>query len=122
MWKYLNDHEKSVKTRLLEDISEKELLNLKVYHQKQIQFMQHERLIHLLVTLFMALFLLISLGFSMVVKTWTGAALCILLLILVSAYIIHYFHLENGVQRWYGLSNEIDRRLEITTEKLEKKF
>lgn len=122
MWKYLNEHEQNVKNLLDKELTEIELLNLKEYHAKQIFFMQHERFIHLVVTLFMALFLLLSLGFSMSVRTYAGAVLCLLLLILVSAYIIHYFHLENGVQRWYGLSNEIDLRLGKTPNKLEKKF
>ena len=27
------------------------------------------------------------------------------------AYLLHFFRLENGVQRWYHLSNRIDHEL-----------
>jgi len=30
---------------------------------------------------------------------------------LSSVYLVHYFRLENGVQRWYHLANRIDERL-----------
>ena len=38
-------------------------------------------------------------------------ALCVLLLVLLCAYLVHYFRLENGVQRWYHLANQLDERL-----------
>jgi cell division protein FtsW (lipid II flippase) len=112
MRKYLKSHEDFIKNLLSKikthPISTKELLALRTLHHKRLRFMQHERLIHLIVTFFIALFLLLALGFSMVVKTWTGLSLSIIMLVLVSAYLIHYFHLENGVQRWYKISDEID--------------
>ena len=38
-------------------------------------------------------------------KTFSSA----LLLLLVSAYVVHYFRLENAVQRWYHLGNRLDQ-------------
>ena len=37
--------------------------------------------------------------------------LTLLLLGLTSAYLVHYFRLENGVQRWYHLQDRLDARL-----------
>ncbi|MBN2725525.1 MAG: hypothetical protein JXR95_15780 [Deltaproteobacteria bacterium] len=106
--------------KLSGDLSVEELIELRNYHENQIGYMQHERFIHLIVTLFIALFLMLALGFSMVIRTFTGTALSLILLVLESAYLIHYFHLENGVQRWYGISNEIDYRLGKVDIKLRK--
>jgi amino acid transporter len=36
--------------------------------------------------------------------------LLLLFLALLLPYVAHYFRLENGVQRWYRLANEIERR------------
>jgi hypothetical protein len=61
--------------------------------------------------MFCATFLLLVIGFTAVRPTLAGGALAVLLLGLVSAYLVHYFRLENGVQRWYHLANRIDARL-----------
>jgi hypothetical protein len=36
-----------------------------------------------------------------------------LLIILSVAYVINYYRLENGVQKWYRLSNEIRNRFDF---------
>lgn len=68
-------------------------------HLIKIQFFQHERLIHLLVTLFYALIFLIftALGFVHFIFLFVAFILFIFLLF----YIVHYFRLENGVQYLY---------------------
>lgn len=80
------------------------------FHEQQIRRMQHERLVHLLVTLFFGLFLLISIGLALFHPGLALAALSLLFLCLETAYVIHYFRLENGVQRWYKLGNRIRRK------------
>ena len=82
-------------------------------HTDQILFFQHERLIHLIVTVLFAIltfavfFLLISL------PAWnTGLfILLIALLVLLIPYIIHYYILENGVQKMYKQYDEILKRI-----------
>lgn len=67
----------------------------------QIQFFQHERLIHLIVTV---LFALLTVGTLFVCLFYPHPILFTLLalfLILLIPYIIHYYHLENGVQKLY---------------------
>jgi hypothetical protein len=80
------------------------------FHLEQIARMQHERLIHLGVTLSVAAFFLLVLGFSLVHPSWPGLALALVMLGLLCAYLVHYFRLENGVQRWYHLSNLLSER------------
>lgn len=71
-------------------------------HLIQIQFFQHERLIHLMVTCLFALLafaLFITLLFTFSVGLLVLFALVFILLI---PYIRHYYFLENGVQRLYA--------------------
>ena len=68
-------------------------------HLIKIGFFQHERLIHLLVTLFYVIvfFMFCALGFV----HYIFFSIAIILLIFCLFYIVHYFHLENGVQYLY---------------------
>lgn len=68
-------------------------------HLIKIKFFQHERLIHLIVTIFYALFfvIFISLGFI----HYIFFIISLILIIFLLFYIFHYFSLENGVQHLY---------------------
>lgn len=68
-------------------------------HLIKISFFQHERLIHLLVTIFYGLLFIIfmTLGFLSYLFFIISAILLVFLLF----YIVHYFRLENGVQYLY---------------------
>lgn len=103
-------HERYVREMLAKNLQQEALQELSEYHDKQIRWMQHERIAHLITMLFVCLFTLLSLGFAVLKPALPGIALCALLMILTFAYIIHYFRLENGVQRWYALADEIKRR------------
>ena len=67
---------------------------------------QHERLIHLLVTLFYALFvisfILLSIFFIYFIVP------CFILIIFLFFYVKHYFFLENSVQYLYKLYDKIN--------------
>jgi phosphoglycerol transferase MdoB-like AlkP superfamily enzyme len=104
---YMKRHERYVKEMLEKNLGREALIELLAYHDKQIQWLQHERLIHLLVMLFVCLFFLLSFGFTIANLSLPYIILSALLMILSVAYIIHYYRLENGVQRWYLLSNQI---------------
>jgi len=77
----------------------------------QIGFFQHERLIHLIVTVLFA-FLTI---FTITAATFLNNAyygmlfclLCIVCLCLLVPYIRHYYILENGVQKLYEIYDAI---------------
>ncbi len=67
----------------------------------QIQFFQHERLIHLIVTVLFAILAVISILANLVIQEWAVLALCILFFVLLIPYVRHYYILENGVQKLY---------------------
>ncbi|MBR4112981.1 MAG: hypothetical protein IKK53_08130 [Ruminiclostridium sp.] len=72
----------------------------------RIKFYQHERLIHLIVTMTFAIMTVIS--FFMLVTEGTAAAvlLSVLFLCLTVPYVMHYYFLENSVQALYKLYYE----------------
>lgn len=110
---YMKKHELFVREMLSKKPGGEKLRELLAYHDKQIQWMQHERIVHLIVTLFVCLFMLLSWGFAIINTSIPVIALAVLLLILSAAYIFHYYRLENRVQKWYLLSCEIRARLKI---------
>jgi hypothetical protein len=52
-----------------------------------------------------------ALGFTVFVPSLPSILLSVMLIILSLAYVIHYYRLENGVQKWYDLSNRIKLQL-----------
>ena len=82
---------------------------LKEEHLRQIQFMQHERLIHLIVTVLFAVLLFISLGILVSTGEFAFLILTLMLLILLIPYIFHYYFLENSVQKMYRQFNSMNR-------------
>ncbi|MCI7323403.1 MAG: hypothetical protein MR508_08940 [Lachnospiraceae bacterium] len=80
------------------DTNWQELLN---EHLVQIGFFQHERLVHLLVTLAFALFAIMTIFVTMFSPTPGLFALTILFLVLLIPYIQHYYLLENETQKMY---------------------
>ena len=108
---YMKNHEIYINEILGEKPDEEKLRELLAYHDKQIQWIQHERLIHLIVTLFVCLFTLLSFGFTVIEFSTMFVILSVLLLILSFSYIIHYYRIENGVQKWYLIYNKIRQRL-----------
>jgi Na+/alanine symporter len=113
MFKYLKRHEKFIEDMLKEDCN---WTLLSEYHKAQIEFLQHERLIHLIVTLAFGLFLLITVLFIAAFHILLLLPLAGLLFIMFIPYIIHYYHLENGVQRLYNQYNKIEERKGIQSD------
>lgn len=67
----------------------------------QIQFFQHERLIHLIVTVTFAILTLLTLFACLFAENVALYILLILFLVLLIPYVRHYYILENGVQKLY---------------------
>ena len=103
-------HEFYVKEELAKNLPPEALRELLAYHDKRLGWMQHERLVHLLVTLFVCLFALLSLGYALLCPSVWCFLLSGLLIILSAAYLLHYYRLENRVQKWYRLSDDIRKR------------
>lgn len=110
MEKYLKRHEAFIRSQLASASKGTDWPGLARFHRAQIGYMQHERLIHLLVTLFFGLCVLLV----FLVVVWhpqvLASTLLLLLIALLIPYLVHYFRLENGLQRWYHLANEIEHR------------
>ena len=96
MREYLGEYVKEIDKKIKDKkITEQDIEN----HLTKIQFFQHERLIHLLVTLFYGLFVFLSVIISF--KTWLFLIILYLALIILIFYVRHYFFLENHVQYLY---------------------
>lgn len=68
-------------------------------HLIKIYFFQHERLIHLLVTLSFAIFTIAFIALSFINSLFSFIS--IITFIMLAFYISHYFFLENSVQYLY---------------------
>lgn len=85
-------------------LAEKDIHNLSIVttnHLQQIQFYQHERLIHLLVTGMFAILSMLSLLGAITFCHFGLLLLFFLLLCLLIPYIFYYYTLENSVQKMY---------------------
>ncbi len=111
MYRYLKEHEAAVRAAIERGGTGAELEQVHAYHLRQIAWMQHERFIHLVVMLFVGLFTLLTILFVTLHPSIALGALALVLLALFSGYVVHYFRLENGVQRWYQLANRLDEKL-----------
>ena len=78
--------------------------------ETKISYFQHERLIHLMVTLSFAAFLLFEI-FSLFILPasflYCGILLVLIFFGLTIGYIMHYYFLENSVQQMYHMRDEI---------------
>ncbi len=70
-------------------------------HLTQIQFYQHERLVHLLVFILVAVCTVICILTFLVKNELVLIPLIIMLFVLLIPYCMHYYFLENSVQRMY---------------------
>lgn len=109
--RYMKDHEARLRDRLDRAQAGEDWPALHDRHLRMIGRLQHERLIHLLVTLAFGIALLAVLAMALVAPSVQVYALAGLLLLLFIPYVGHYFFLENTVQRWYRLADEIEGRI-----------
>ena len=70
-------------------------------HLVQVGFFQHERLIHLIVTVTFALLEMLAIVLSVISDSLFTLLLPVVILILLVPYIRHYYILENEVQKMY---------------------
>lgn len=111
MEKKIINYCKSIETLLAQDGNDwKKILE---EHYIQIGFFQHERLVHLIVTMTFALMEIISIVATVVSGYLWLVVLDVMLLVLLVPYIRHYYILENEVQKMY---NQYDRILKKSKE------
>ncbi|MBC7087461.1 MAG: hypothetical protein H5T96_03100 [Tissierellales bacterium] len=105
MKKYIRDYEKwIIKALRGDEYSYEDLLYV---HQLHIDYFRHERLIHLLVTIFTSILMLTSLYFSLKTGEIIIFILFGILFITTIFYFLHYFFLENTLLRMYKLTDKI---------------
>ncbi|WP_462282969.1 hypothetical protein [Ruminococcus champanellensis] len=112
MHKYLSDYMKQM-NRLLEEnrsFTETDLQR----HLDKIGFMQHERLIHFLVTMLFAIVLFLVLGAFLMTEAMFLLPLLGLILVLLVPYIFHYYFLENTVQKMYVIYDRMAERMDTS--------
>ena len=76
------------------------------FHLKQIGFLQHERLVHLIVMLFVLFSVLLFFILFLLFQDLLVFGVFLLCLVLSIFYLFHYFKLENTVIRWYYIYND----------------
>lgn len=86
-------------------------------HLVQIAFFAHERLVHLIVMVLFAICTILSILYLNFSGQMVILALTIAFLVLLIPYIMHYYLLENSVQRMYvqydRMLNKIDQAFSL---------
>ena len=82
-------------------------------HLEKLRWLQHERLIHLIVLVMTALAELFAVDMAVLhPETNPLAAIVMLALaVLLGFYFAHYFFLENTVQHWYKLADDLRAKI-----------
>ncbi len=92
------------------EFTPEELEVLRQQASLQIAFFQHERLIHLIVTMTFALMTIMTLIGICLTSYLPLVALIVLLLVLLVPYIRHYYILENGTQTLYRYFDSLEKQ------------
>ena len=103
MTSYLNEYILETEKKLKGKITSKDIEN----HLNKISFFSHERLIHLIVTMFFAMFSILFVFVSIYASSIPLLVISLILLVTLFFYIFHYFFLENKVQYLYKLYDEM---------------
>lgn len=82
-------------------------LNLEKDLLIKIQFFQHERLIHFLVTMLVSIITVILLVTSLFINNLLLLIILLIFVLLLIPYMLHYYFLENSVQYLYKLYNQV---------------
>ena len=110
MREYLGNYVKEIDEKIKsKNITEKDIEN----HLIKIEFFQHERLIHLLVTLAHGIFLFLSV--IIFTQIWIFVIVIYIALIFLLFYVRHYFFLENNVQYLYKQYDQMQNIIQGNT-------
>lgn len=101
----IRDYKNSIKQILADNLPDTDWNKLSEQLLIRIGFYQHERLIHLIVTMTFAIMFIMS--FLLIPQNIAFIALTILLLCLLAPYIYHYYFLENSVQELYRIYYQV---------------
>ncbi|WP_143807033.1 hypothetical protein [Papillibacter cinnamivorans] len=107
MKQFIRDHEEELRRGLENGEAPEKLMRL---HREKLAWLQHERLVHLLVTL-TTLLVFLAVTVALVLNPgFVQGLLFLAVAVILIFYLLHYFLLENSVQHWYRLSDELRRK------------
>ncbi len=106
MKQFCREHEARVTAAVEAGEATEELLE---EHLRMIAWVQHERLVHLIVTVMVVLCELFTVDLVLLHPELgiLPALIMLGLAVLLRFYFWHYFFLENTVQRWYRIAEEL---------------
>ena len=109
MKRFCRGHEARVTAAVEAGEATEELLE---EHLRMIAWVQHERLVHLIVTVMVVLCELFTVDLVLLHPELgiVPALIMLGLAVLLGFYFWHYFFLENTVQRWYRIAEEMQER------------
>ena len=107
MTEYLTNYMKYIQERLEKCQSSEELDEIMAEHKDKIAFMQHERIVHFLVTMLFAFILIVFFAVLIFKVNLAVPSLVTIVLVLLMFYIKHYYFLENTVQKMYKVYDSI---------------
>lgn len=121
MTEYLKNYMKVTAERLGACKDAEELEEIFSEHLDKIAFMQHERIVHFLVTMMFAIIMTILIIGMMMTQELMLLILVTIIIVLLVFYIKHYYFLENTVQEMYRVYDEIlAKRRSFTNGEAEK--
>ncbi|MBR5681803.1 MAG: hypothetical protein IKW96_00805 [Ruminococcus sp.] len=119
MTEYLTNYMKYIEDRLEKCSSASEIDEIMDEHLKKIGFMQHERIVHFLVTMLFSVILAIFIAVLVFTPNLPTLLLVTIILVLLIFYIKHYYFLENTVQKMYKVYDSIlekQKKLRVNAE------
>lgn len=124
MKKYINGYLSFIKSKSegsgLLTAEEKEDFINELY--RHILFIQHERLIHLIVLCLFSIVFFICVTALICFSVFIILPIVILLLILIIPYIAHYYFLENSTQKLYRIYDDLNENKQTAEIKNENKL
>ena len=121
MTAYLKKYIEETQRRLKEYADLAELEEIFLEHKDKIAFMQHERLVHFLVTMLFAIVLSIFICTFLFSENPALLVLVVIIMVLLGFYIKHYYFLENTVQKMYVIYDDILNLRRKEAESLDEK-
>ena len=114
MKRFCREHEARVTAAVETGEATQELLE---EHLRMIAWVQHERLVHLIVTVMVVLCELFTVDLVLLHPELgiVPAVIMLGLAVLLGFYFYHYFFLENTVQRWYRIAEVMRERTSMET-------
>ena len=110
MKKYILDYMNKVQSFMDSDMKTSDIEKIREVLNEfeiKISYFQHERLIHLIVTVLFAILEVISIAIILTDPSVPALILSGLFLVLVVPYVMHYYFLENSVQHMYKMRDKI---------------